>query len=423
MKSKSARICGMGAGLRAHVFLLMIFLLVGCTSPAALHITSDATPATLPPGKIGVHLLLDDGRGRWPVDVWPEHMQAAREAVGEWGYVVQLVRSDDLDPSRWQMFMDLCADLQLTPILRLATTFDREANLWVAPPQDNNGSYRAIAGQYAAFVFTLRWPTAEHYVIVGNEPNHGNEWGGVPDPAAYARFLIDVADALHAADPAVRVLNGALDPYAPHTGGVSFVDGMVYVDAEAFMDEMVAAYPDVFSRVDVWASHAYPIGFAAAPWEQTYQVDLLNGAENPYHIEPPPGVANRGVNGYEWELFKLSTYGIGGLPVMITETGWRHSETTDPASLDGGEGLPNAETAALYLDLALRGNDDHYSDLPGEGWTPWLEDDDVMAVIIFALNGNPAEWGHTNLLALDDDGAVLETYAPLDLLSAIASEE
>jgi hypothetical protein len=46
-----------------------------------------------------------------------------------------------------------------------------------------------------------------------------------------------------------------------------------------------------------------------------------------------------------------------------------------------------------------------------------------MAVIVFALDGNPAEWGRTNLLALDADGAVVGVYAPLAVLSEIASEE
>ena len=403
--------CGASA-----VVALVAGVLVGCAAPGAASTTPEPTPAPPPSSVIGVHLLLDDGRNVWPVAIWPEHIRYARQAVGEWGYVVQLVRSDDLDSARWQTFMDLCAESHVTPILRLATTFDSAAGRWAAPPRDTDGSYRRVAHRYADFVAALRWPTREHYVIVGNEPNHGNEWGGVPDPAAYARFLGDVADALHTADPAVRVLNGALDPYTPHTNGLPFNDGMAYMDAETFMDEMVAAQPDVFTHIDIWASHAYPIGFAAGPWEQTYRIDLINGAGNPRHVEPPPGIFNRGVNGYEWGLFKLATYGVEGLPVMITETGWRHREATDPASPDGGQGLPDAETAAVYLELALRGNDGRYPDLPEGGWTPWLEDARVRAVIIFALDGHPAEWGHTNLLALDERGTVVGTYAAYDFL-------
>jgi hypothetical protein len=368
--------------------------------------------------KLGIHLLLDDGRNVWPQHIWPEHLDYARQAVGEWGYVTELVRLDDLNPARWQFFFDLCAERHLTPILRLATTYDSSTTWWVAPQRDQDGSYRTIAARYATFVAALRWPTAEHAVIVGNEPNHGNEWSGRPDPAAYGRFLIDVADAVHAADPNARILNAGLDPYTPHTGSVPFIDGQYYMDEETFLDRMHAAHPDVFSRLDAWSSHAYPMGpLTEGPWQQTYQVDMINDAENPDHVEPPPGIYNRGVNGYEWELFKLSSYGVPPLPVMITETGWRHAESTDPDATDNGRPLPSATTVARYLDLALRGNQGRYPDLPEEGWKPWLTDPRVAAVTPFALNGYPAEWGHTNWLALNATGRVLDTYAPFDLLS------
>jgi hypothetical protein len=396
---------------------------VSTTLPLVEQITATAPLPTLTatpqlPNKLGVHLLLDDGRNAWPTEIWPVHLEYARQAVGEWGYVTELVRIDDLDPSRWQYFMDLCAELHLKPILRLATTYDQEAGWWIAPEPDENGTYQAVATRYAGFVDALQWPSSEHTVIVGNEPNHGNEWSGRPDPAAYARFLIDVADALHMADPGARVLNAGLDPYTPNTGSVPFIDGLYYMDEEIFLDQMHAAYPDVFAHLDAWASHSYPTGpLTEGPWQQSFQIDLINDATNPDHVDPPPGTYNRGINGYEWELFKLSTYGLAPLPVMITETGWRHAESTDPAATDNGRPLPDAATVARYLDLALHGNDGRCPDCPGSGWTPWLTDPLVIAVTPFALNGLPAEWGHTNWLALDSSGKVLDTYAPFDLLT------
>ncbi len=375
-----------------------------------------ATPLAV--NKLGVHLLLDDGRNVWPEPLWPTHMEHARQAVGEWGYVTQLVRLDDLNPQRWQRFMDLCAELHLTPILRFATTFNREMGWWEAPPQDSDGGYGTVATQYAAFIAALEWPTGEHYLIVGNEPNHGNEWGGKPDPAGYARFLVDVSAALHEADTRALVLNAGFDPYSPNTGTTPAADGMYYLDEESFLDGMVAAHPDVFTSIDLWASHPYPQGpFTEAPWLQAYGVDWLGETANPPHIEPPPGIFNRGVNGYEWELWKLATYGVPPLPVMITETGWRHAETTDPTATDNGRPLPNAATVAQYLDLALHGNRGRYPALPEAGWTPWLSDPRVVAITPFALNGSPSEWGHTNWLALDGAGNVLGTYAPFELLA------
>lgn len=368
------------------------------------------------PNRLGVHLLLDDGRNAWPAEVWPEHLRYARQASGEWGYVTELVRLDDLDPQKWQIFFDLCAGLHLTPILRLATTYDRDRGWWAAPAPDPDGSYGSIAARYADFIAALRWPTGVHIIVAGNEPNHGNEWGGRPDPASYARFLIDMADALHAADPDVRVLNAGFDPYTPHTGNAAWVDGMYYLDEESFLDGMIAAYPDVFGYIDGWASHSYPLGpFTEPPWQQVYQVDWLNGAVNPAHVEPPPGIANRGVNGYEWELFKLATYGVRDLPVYITETGWRHAESADPASTDNGRPLPDARTAAAYFDLMLRGNGGRYPDWPEEGWMPWLDDPRVAGVTPFALDGIPIEWGHTNWLILDEEGRISGAYPFFDV--------
>jgi len=407
---------------RARVWrwIVLAGVLASCRSDPA-ESPHTRLPIETPKNKLGVHLLLDDGLGAWPVEVWPEHLDYARQAVGEWGFALQLVRLDDLDPAKWQVFMDLCAERHLTPVLRLATTVNRRKGWWRAPPPDRYGQgYETVARRYARFVAALEWPTDAHYVTVGNEPNHGNEWGGRPDPAAYGRFFIDVADALHAADPQVRVLNAGLDPYAPHTGGLPFVDGMYYVDEETFLDEMVAAEPSALARVDVWASHAYPMGaFRGGPWEQAYGRDMLNDAHNPAHREPPEGVANRGVNGYEWELWKLSTYGIDPLPVMITETGWRHAESADPASLDALPDLPDGETVAAYVDMALRGNGGRYPEYPDDGWTPWLDDPRVVAVMPFALDGDPAEWGHTNWLVLGESGEVVGMYPVFDLLAGL----
>lgn len=349
-----------------------------------------------PPTKLGVHLLLDDGRNQWPLEQWRDHLAHAPRG----GYVVQLVRSDDLDPVRWQHFMDLCAAFDLHPILRLATTFNTEQGWWEAPAPDPDGSYSTLARAYADFITALEWPTEAHPITIGNEPNHGNEWGGRPDPAAYARFLLDVAHALHTADPAALVLNAGFDTHAPHTGSIPFADGSRFMDAESFMDGLVAAYPSVFTVLDGWASHAYPLGaFIAPPWEQAMQIDYLNDATNPAHQEPPTDVVNRGINGYTWELWKLSTYGIDPLPVYITETGWRHSQAP----------YPDTATAALYTELALWGNHGCYPALPDVGWTPLLEDSRVVAVNFFALDGHPAEWSHTNWLDMQADGTIAGT--------------
>jgi len=408
----------------------MMLLLVACSRNVTLTIVPSPTPTSpspthlpqptaspSPPNKVGIHLLLDDGRNMWPETIWSQHLSHARDLVGEWGYVTELVRLDDLDPARWQVLFDLCAKLHLKPILRLATSYDRDKGMWLAPPADPEGDYAIVAGRYARFVAALRWPDTPHYVIVGNEPNHGDEWGGQADPLAYARFLMTTSRVLHQADPDVKVLNAPLDPFTPDTNGKPFTNGMTYLDSESFLDAMRAAQPDVFASVDVWASHAYPLGpLTEGPWQQSFKIDLLNGAQNPNHVEPPPGIHNRGVNGYEWELSKLKSYGVRDLPVMITETGWRHRESTDPNATDDGRPLPDTSTVAQFIDLAFNGNRGRYPHWPASGWTPWQTDARVIAVTPFAMDGAPKEWGHTDWLQLDREGRVLGIYPMFEAL-------
>lgn len=385
--------------------------------PTSTPLPSATPTATLPPSptptpnKHGVHLLLDDGRNVWGQEVWAEHIAYAGATVGKGGYVTELVRGDHLDPAYWQPFLDLCRDADLIPIIRLATTFDRSNNWWNAPTPDPDGSYRTIAAEYATFIAALEWHTDQYYVIVGNEPNHGNEWSNTPNPVQYARFLLDVGTAIHAADPHAAVLNGGLDMFSPHTGGVPAPDGFLYIDADAFIQGMYDAHPEAFDQIDVWASHSYPLGpFAAPPWEQTFKIDVFNPALLEGRTPPPDGVPNRGVNGYEWELAKLEQMGVAPLPVLITETGWRHAESSDPAAFDSGVGLPTAEQVALYVELSLYGNNGKYPDLPNAGWRPWSSDPRVLGVTFFAFDGSPREWGHTNWLLLAEDGRVVGTY-------------
>ncbi len=187
------------------------------------------------------------------------------------------------------------------------------------------------------------------------------------------------------------------------------------MDAETFLDEMHAAHLGVWACLDLWASHAYPPGpFTAGPWVQIFQIDMLHDADNPNHLPPPPGMPNRGVNGYEWELFKLAGFGVPPLSVMVTEAGWRHAETVDPDTTDSGEHLPDAGTVAIFFDLALYGNYGRYPGWPETGWIPWAEDPRVVAVTPFALNGHPPEWGHTNWLEVGAEGKIVGTYAPFE---------
>jgi hypothetical protein len=374
--------------------------------------------------KYGIHLLLDDDGKypdpvHWSPTVWPEHLAYARKLVGEGGYVQEVIRLDDLNVAKWQQFLDLCAHEHLVPIVRLASTYDHKLLLWNAPPTDPDGrGYTRVAQRYRDFLARLRWPTATHYVIVGNEPNRGDEWGNHPDPAAYARFLVDVGAALH--EIGVTVLAPSLDTYAPNSNGQP-IDGYRYLDAETFLDEMAAANPTAFSAIDVWSSHAYPLGpFVADPSKQVFQVDYAFGAKNPRHQTPPPGIYNRGVNSYHWDLWKVAPYlGIraASLPVMITETGWRHRGSQNPQAKDRANADVPDDLLAAYVDLAYHGNGGRYPDLPATGWIPWDDDPRVLGAVLFALDGYPRDWGHTNWLKLDQKGNVIGAFSAFQEMS------
>jgi hypothetical protein len=215
----------------------------------------------------------------------------------------------------------------------------------------------------------------------------------------------------------VTVLGPALDLYAPHSNGQP-INGYVYIDAESFLDGMYAAVPEAFDQIDVWAAHAYPPDpFRFDPARHYFRIDYANGATNPNHQEPPPGIYNRGINSYRWELWKLEQL-MGpratSLPVMITESGWRHAPSQEPEARDAVHAEISFETMSAYLDLAFHGNSGRYPDLPDSGWTPWTEDSQVLGVVLFALGGYPRDWGHTNWVVVDQQGRITQPY-PLTL--------
>jgi hypothetical protein len=122
---------------------------------------------------------------------------------------------------------------------------------------------------------------------------------------------------------------------------------------------------------------------------------------------PPPEIKNRGVNGYEWELWKLQQLGVTReLPVYITESGWRHSATQAP-SRDKDFAVVGDTRFADLIQLAYDGPADGS---PPDGWTPWNADPRVKAVALFALAGRPDHWGHTNLLLTDNSGHIQGAY-------------
>ena len=83
---------------------------------------------------------------------------------------------------------------------------------WLAPiPDEEGGRYRREAAGYARFVAGLPRVDGRTLLIqIANEPNLHEMWGGVSDPAAYARFMVDVASEIRTlGDHRIQVLNAA----------------------------------------------------------------------------------------------------------------------------------------------------------------------------------------------------------------------
>src|SRR3989338_6522114 len=95
---------------------------------------------------------------------------------GEWGYVTLVIREEDRDTSKWQRIFDKMRELKLIPIVRLAT-YAEEQN-WAKPKAEDVDSW-------VIFLSSLNWVVKNRYVILFNEPNHSNEWGGTVSPEEY----------------------------------------------------------------------------------------------------------------------------------------------------------------------------------------------------------------------------------------------
>ena len=254
-------------------------------------------PAT--PFTVGAHLMMTGKHTEFPRHTWGEHLRYVRQMSGPGGWAVQVVQINDLNPEKWNAYLEAVFALELRPVLRLATYPGEGSGHWVQPDADAPAAW--------ADFFTQLELTQPVWVVVGNEPNSGAEWGGRADPSGYAGYFVATTRRLRQLEQPIFISMAALDLYAPHTNDLSFSGlDITMMDAAAFWDGVFAAQPRIMRYVDFWASHAYPDGpFTRPPWEQTFRFDRVHGAERLPILQPPSGVHNRGVNGYEWERWYL----------------------------------------------------------------------------------------------------------------------
>ncbi len=286
------------------VRLIGLFLLLVMLFPSRVHATVD--PLSFPNNRVGVHIIN-------PV---PEEISHAVRLVnstgGDWGYVTVVIQEEDRNTQKWQSFFDELRRAHLIPLVRIATR--TETAYWTRPEE-------AQLGQWARFLHELNWPTKNRYVIIYNEPNHGNEWGGRVDPRNYARILKRAVEEFKKYSKDFFVMNAGFDASTPH-------EPPLFADEEWFLKQMNEEVPGLLTMLDGWVSHSYPNpNFAGSPYDR-----------------------GRGTVGtFLWELELIKKIGVTAtLPVFITETGWQHAE-----GITYDRSLPSSENVGQFLSYAF----------------------------------------------------------------------
>lgn len=167
--------------------------------------------------------------------------QIVNSSGGDWGYITVLLLSEDRqNPARIQRLLDDANSFHLIPILRLGTRM--EGSIWVKPEPNEPAEWKR-------FFNRLQWRTPATYLVVGNEPNLGLEWGGEPNPREYARYLKSFLDTFDDQRDRYKILNGPMD--------LSNLTQPGMMDDFEFLAAMRAEVPDIFARLDGWASNPY----------------------------------------------------------------------------------------------------------------------------------------------------------------------
>ena len=271
-----------GYRFKVIIFLLLLFLFVG-----ARHVFAISDPTGVANNKYGIHIA--------DFNDIPDVPSLINSSGGDWGYVTLVSADSDRDRGAWQRLFDEMRRLHIIPIVRLGTHV--EGASWVKP---DAGSFDGIV----SFFNSLNWPVENRYIVLYNEPNHADEWGGSIDPEGYADDLVALGQKFEQASSDFFILPAGLDASAG-TNSES-------LDAFVYLKRMVTAKPELLSVIDGWTSHSYPNpGFSGSPY-----------------------ASGRGsLQTYSVELSYLASLGLTKqLPVFITETGWMHNQGKTPGN-------------------------------------------------------------------------------------------
>ncbi|MCL5434885.1 MAG: hypothetical protein M1405_00665 [Patescibacteria group bacterium] len=249
-------------------------------------------PTSKPNNIVGIHIL------------FPDELSEAAKLVnskgGDWGYITIPIQASDKNLVKWQKFMDDSRKNHLIPILRLATDGDYFNTVSWSKPTDSD------VLDFANFLNSLNWPTKNRYVVIYNEPNRGDEWGGVPNPAEYAEILSYATDVFKQRSDEFFIISAGLDNASVNIPGQS-------VNEYTFIRRMEEAVPGVFAKIDGMASHSYP---------------------NPGFSQYPSSYRYEGTASFKYERDLIQSLEGKSLPVFVTETGWTNDKISDSVQSD-----------------------------------------------------------------------------------------
>ncbi len=264
--------------LRRLLLSLFVFLMLSLafvTNVAALD-------TSRPNNKFGIHLATPS----------KEELESAVKLVdtrgGNWGYVTVVIQDNDRNRVKWQEAFDRMRELRLIPIVRLATS--PVGATWAKPSEGE-------IDNWVSFLNSLNWVVKDRYIILFNEPNHSQEWGGELNPEEFGKIAYEYAQKLKSSNADYFIMLGGLDLAAASNG--------TDMDAYEYLGRTFRAESKLKDVIDGLSSHSYPNpGFSGSPYDS----------------------GRTSIRGYEWELDILHSFGVTKeLPVFITETGWRHN--------------------------------------------------------------------------------------------------
>ena len=266
----------------------------------------------------------------------PKAAELINSSGGDLGYVSIPIQIRDLDLEKWQNFMNEAERNHVIPIVRLATEpLYNNTSVWRKPTF-------ADVLDFANFLASLNWPVKNRYIVVFNEVNRSDEWGGEPpSPREYAELLNFSTEVFKQRNRDFFIISAGLDNASPN-------DGVKHLDNFVYLSVMGSFMPQVFERIDGIASHSYP---------------------NPGFSQPPSS-GPESTSTYKFELNAIKQFTNTEKPVFILETGW------DSRIL--GE-----DKVSSYLNQALES---------------WKQDPGIVAVTPFLLNSENGSFDQFSFL-------------------------